>query len=92
MFACISLRGRALPEAPGVHADVRPDIPDIVVNFHHDFHFEVTQLHISEISPDMHAAAVRLPLYHLCYDKSWTHTSKEANQNTRSGHHQAWVW
>ncbi len=41
-------------------ADLRPDIPDIIVNFHHDFHFEVTQLHISEISPEMHAAAVSL--------------------------------
>ena len=45
-------------EAFDIAADVRPDIPDIIVNFHHDFHFEVTQLHISEISPEMHAAAV----------------------------------
>ncbi|KAA6419671.1 MAG: hypothetical protein FRX49_10395 [Trebouxia sp. A1-2] len=40
-------------------ADVRPDIPDIIVNFHHDYHFEATQLHISEISPEMHAAAAQ---------------------------------
>lgn len=45
-------------EALKFAADLRPDIPDIIVNFHHDFHFEVTQLHISEISPEMHAAAV----------------------------------
>lgn len=47
-------------EAFDFDADLRPDIPDIIVNFHHDFHFEVTQLHISEISPEMHAAAVSL--------------------------------
>lgn len=44
-------------------ADVRPDIPDIIVNFHHDYHFEATQLHISEISPEMHAAAVSLCIH-----------------------------
>ncbi|DBA66825.1 TPA: hypothetical protein ACH3X2_001961 [Trebouxia sp. C0005] len=42
-----------------LYTDVRPDIPDIIVNFHHDYHFEATQLHISEISPEMHAAAAQ---------------------------------
>ncbi len=42
-------------------ADLRPEIPDIIVNFHHDYHFEVTLLHISELSPEMHAAAVSTP-------------------------------
>lgn len=41
-----------------VSADARPEIPDIQVNFHHDFHFEVALVHVSAISPEMHAAAV----------------------------------
>lgn len=40
-----------------IYADARPDIPDIVVNFHHDFHFEVILHHVSEISAEGHEAA-----------------------------------
>lgn len=43
-------------------ADVKPEIPDIQVNYHHDFHFEVTLVHVSGISPEMQAAAVSMPL------------------------------
>lgn len=41
-------------------ADARPEVPDIQVNFHHDYHFEVVLLHVSAISAEMHAAAVSM--------------------------------
>ena len=41
-------------------ADALPEIPDIQVNFHHDYHFEVTRVHVSVISPEMRAAAVSI--------------------------------
>lgn len=42
-----------------IYSDARPEIPDIQVNFHHDFHFEVALVHVSAISPEMHAAATQ---------------------------------
>ena len=48
-----------------VHADPRPQVPDIQVNFHHDYHFELVMLHVSAISAEMHTAAVSM-LFQPC--------------------------
>ena len=53
-----------------VSADERPVIPDIQVNFHHDFHFEVLLVHVSAISPEMHAAAVSICKWQNCSFKA----------------------
>ena len=52
-------------------ADERPDIPDIVVNFHHDFHFEVILHHVSEISAEGHEAAVRFTRTRVLLHDVW---------------------
>ena len=45
-------------------ADARPDIPPILVNWHHDYFLEVTMLHSSEMPEEMNLAKVRLACKH----------------------------
>ena len=41
-------------------ADARPDIPPVMVNWHHDYFLEVTMLHSSEVPEEMKLTKVWL--------------------------------
>ena len=50
----------------GMHAagSEAPVIPDILVNWHHDYHFQINVTHVSELSERAKAAHVRFFFMH----------------------------